>query len=90
MAAPPAHGLLVSEDMNPSAFSDEDPGLDGPDYVTLVIEWNDKDDDEVTAVSAEVPAIAAPPRLARKIATVIGALVALALATWGLRRLRAV
>ena len=73
--------------MNPSFIHEEDPGLDGPDYVTLVIEWNDEQ--EITAVSA-LPPGPAMPTVGRKIATVLGALVALAFASWGLRRLRAV
>jgi hypothetical protein len=73
----------------------EDPGLDGPDYVALVIEWEDQewedqeweDQDEVTAVMSSPE----PDRegMGRKVATMLGALGALALATWGLRRLRA-
>jgi hypothetical protein len=73
---------------------EDDPGLEGPDYVALVIEWND--DDTVTNVSARPlgPSTwrASSDRsamLARNIATVLGALGAIALTTWGLRRLRA-
>jgi hypothetical protein len=73
--------------MNPS-IHEEVPGLAGPDYVTLVIEWNDEE--EITAVSAIAPAPTTSMTVGRKIATVLGALVALTLATWGLRRLRAV
>ena len=69
-----------------NAFSfDEDPGIDGPDYVALVIEWDE--DDEVTTVMDAVPNPIAPP--ARTIATVVGALAALAFATWGIHRLHA-
>jgi hypothetical protein len=74
--------------MNPSSIHEEDPGLDGPDYVTLVIEWNDAG--EITAVSAIEPDPGTSATLGRKIFTVLGALVALAFATWGLRRLRTV
>lgn len=56
--------------------------LEGPDYVALVIEWNEEDD-EVTLVSAPNPI----PVIRRKIATVMGALSAIVLTTWGLRRL---
>jgi hypothetical protein len=73
--------------MNPiSAY--EDPGLDGPDYVALVIEWDD-DEDEVTAVSSS-PRRTAPLSTVMRhpIATAVGALAALAFATWGLRRLQ--
>jgi len=83
--------------MNPShaAAAEDDPGIEGPDYVALVIEWGD---DAVTNVSTRplasstssvwsdrsVPSM----MMARKIATVVGALSAIALASWGLRRLR--
>jgi len=63
------------------------PGLDGPDYVTLVIEW-DNDDDAATIVSTKRLEPALSGR-GRKIATAAGAVVAIALATWGIRRLRA-
>lgn len=69
--------------MNPGFAPEEDPGLDGPDYVALVIEW---DDEEVTTVAAT------PHRLStlqQTVVTVAGALAALAFASWGLRRLRA-
>jgi hypothetical protein len=59
--------------------------IEGPDYLALVIEW---DEDEVTAIVTAEPPPAAPSP-ARRIATVAGALAALALATWGLHRLRA-
>jgi hypothetical protein len=61
------------------------PGLEGPDYVALVIEWDD-DADVATIVRTTEPSHA--PFLSRKIAAVMGALIALGFATWGLRRLR--
>jgi len=70
--------------MQPSYSSEQDPGIDGPDYVALVIEWNDEDD--TTAVL-----MAEPPPLRgtiRTIAAVVGALGALVFAAWGIRRLR--
>lgn len=75
--------------MQSTNLSEDDPGLDGPDYVALVIEWDDQDDAE-TLVEAERPAT--PPRrtvTSRRIAAVMGALGALLLAAWGIRRLRA-
>jgi hypothetical protein len=69
-----------------TSLYEETPGLDGPDYVTLVIEW-DEGADEPTMVSSKQPALSSSR--GRKIATAVGALVALALATWGIRRLRA-
>lgn len=73
--------------MNPLSTHEDFPGLDGPDYVTLVIEWNDED--EVTTVSARAPELIAPTESSRAIVTVLGALLAVGLATWGLHRLRA-
>ncbi len=68
------------------------PGLDGPDYVALVIEWNDTEKDQgVTPTRGEPPSEPGPPvSTARSIAAVLGALGALFVAAWGLRRLRAV
>jgi hypothetical protein len=64
------------------------PGLEGPDYVSLVIEWND-DDDAATLVGAEDGAEPNRASTTRTIVAVLGALGALFLAAWGLRRLRA-
>ena len=69
--------------MNPSSAYEDDPGLDGPDYVALVIEWDDEE--EITKVNSAPQ----PPALRHTVVTVLGAAAALALATWGLRRLRA-
>ncbi len=70
--------------MQPSYSSEQVPGLEGPDYVALVIEWND--DDDTTAVFEPEP----PPLRGtiRTIAAIVGALSALAFAAWGIRRLR--
>jgi hypothetical protein len=62
------------------------PGLDGPDYVTLLIEWTDEGED-ATAVSSEPPR--QTPSAGRTFAVALGAIGAIALTTWGLRRLRA-
>jgi len=74
--------------MQPSHL--EDPGLEGPDYLALVIEW---DDDVATLVRAKAPDRAPTTRPAptarQKIATVLGALAAIAVATWGIHHLRA-
>jgi hypothetical protein len=67
---------------------EEAPGLEGPDYVTLVIEW-DEDSEAVTLVSAQDALGSAARSTGRKVATVVGALAAIALATWGIRHLRA-
>lgn len=52
--------------------------------MALVIEWDDEDN-ATTLVSTKVPSRA--PAKNRTIATIVGALGALALTTWGLRRL---
>ena len=75
--------------MNSPYAHDDAPGLEGPDYVTLVIEWDD-DTDAATLVSAQSPLGSSTTRSgARAIATCVGALAAIALATWGIRHLRA-
>ena len=71
--------------MNSPTMHEDDPGLEGPDYVTLVIEWNDTPD-VATLASAEEPDRA--PSNGRTIATVLGALAAIAFAAWGIRHLR--
>jgi hypothetical protein len=52
--------------------------------LALVIEW---DEDEVTAVIDTMPSPIAAS--ARTLAAAVGALVAIAFATWGIHRLRA-
>lgn len=69
--------------MQPSKPPQDAPGLDGPDYLALVIEW---DDDVPTLVKATAPDRA--PSTGHQIITVLSALVALVFATWGIRRLR--
>jgi hypothetical protein len=65
---------------------DENPSLDGPDYVALVIEW-DQLDDQITKVSR--PPSRTPKALLQVGGVIAGALGALALAAWGIHRLRA-
>ena len=72
--------------MQPSYPSEEVPGLEGPDYLALVIEWNDEEDDPATLVTSPEPAH--PRSTIRTIAAIVGALSALILAAWGIRRLR--
>jgi len=69
-------------------FLDDDPGLDGPDYLALVIEWDqiaDAIDDEISRAS--------PPQLVdhpfRMVVAAAGALAALGFAVWGIRRIHA-
>jgi hypothetical protein len=68
--------------MSTQDVREETPGLDGPDYVALVIEW--EDDDAATLVRAKEPSHAP---IGRTIAAIAGALIALGVATWGLHRL---
>jgi hypothetical protein len=72
--------------MNPSQtrpdVHGEVPGLEGPDYVALVIEWEEAD--AATLVRNREPRRA----MGGKIVGIIGALLALGVATWGLHRLR--
>ncbi|MDQ3367450.1 MAG: hypothetical protein M3680_18670 [Myxococcota bacterium] len=83
---------------NPRNRPDEDPSLDGPDYVALVIEWDEIADDledEITQrtptpgsfLPAAGPARTPAPSFA-PIGKVLGALGVLLLARWGVRRLR--
>jgi len=64
------------------------PGLEGPDYLALVIEWNDEDapDERVSGELAQEPT--RRTSTIRTIAAVLGALGAVMLAAWGIRRLR--
>lgn len=67
------------------------PGLDGPDYVALVIEWHGEKDQVGTLTGDETsPEPASRISTARMIVAVLSALGVLLLAAWGLRRLRAV
>ncbi len=72
--------------MQPSNPSEEIPGLEGPDYVALVIEWNDEEEEPAALITSSEPAY--PRGTIRTIAAVVGALGALLLAAWGVRRLR--
>jgi hypothetical protein len=72
--------------MQPSYPTEADLGLEGPDYVALVIEWNDEEDDAAELITSPEPAH--PRGTIRLIAAVVGALGALVLAAWGIHRLR--
>lgn len=69
--------------MNPADTRTESMAPEETDYLALVIEW---DDDVATLVRDPV---SVRPTAARTIATVVGAIAAIALATWGMRHLRA-
>jgi hypothetical protein len=79
--------------MNTSYPSERAPDLEGPDYVALVIEWDD--DEDVTFVSAVESLDSGEPErtqirpIVRTVASIVGLLGVLALASWGLHRLTA-
>ena len=81
----------------PSEFFDEDPGIDGPDYVALVIEWPDDAAAQVSEVTDEVTRPTPMTRVralartlaAHKTAAAFGAAMLVALAAWGVHRHRA-
>ena len=79
----PGTAVAAMTSMQPSQPSQDTSRLEGPDYLALVIEW---DDDVPTLVRAAAPDHAPAVRL--QIITVLGALVTLVLATWGIRRFR--
>lgn len=70
--------------MQPSHTGEDVPGVDGPDYLAIVIEWND---DDPTLVRPRPPNRG--PAARHKLATALGVLGAIAVATWGIRHLRA-
>jgi hypothetical protein len=75
-----------------SSFFDEDPALDGPDYVALVIEWDELADDLERQLQNEPASLLAedkPARWSRTVKIAAGA-VGGALLLWGIvHRLRA-
>ena len=68
-------------------FPEENPSLDGPDYVALVIEWEDPDA-EVTQEVKAPRALQVPKALLQVAGTVAGAVGAIALTAWGIYKLR--
>lgn len=74
-----------------SIFDDEVHGLDGPDYVALVIEWDGIADDLESQNQQDAqpaaPKAVVGPDLAM-MGKVLGALGVLLLAGWGVHRLR--
>jgi hypothetical protein len=74
--------------MQPVTSVQDTPGLEGPDYVALIIEWNDEDG-AATLVGPEPEPEPRYTSKTRTIVAILGALGALVLAAWGLRRLRA-
>jgi len=70
---------------------DEDPGLEGPDYVALIIDWDataDSIEDELSETTQPIRT-RQMWRTASMVAGVAGALGVLALAGWGVKRLMA-
>ena len=66
---------------------EENPSLEGPDYVALVIEWDDAEN-QVTKVQERDTKLHVPKALLQVAGTVVGAVGAIALTTWGLLKLR--
>lgn len=88
LAEAAAYGLLMLSRMaNQTEWQHVDaPAETGPDYVALVIEWDDSEND-VTQVIPRSP-VAPSPDL-KKLMMGAGALAALLVARWGVHRLRA-
>lgn len=78
---------------NPWLLDDEPAVEDGPDYVALVIEWDNIADElegQTTSPTEASPAATTPVRAHRgKLASIAGVVGALALVAWGIHRLRA-
>lgn len=72
-----------------SNLREDDPGLEGPDYLALIIEWNDEDAPDASISGEPVQEPTRRTSTNRTIAAVLGALGAVMLAVWGIRRLRA-
>lgn len=68
-------------------ITDENPGLTGPDYVALVVEWNDLDD-QLDAIALP-ERVVQPRRVGAMIAMAAAVVGAIAIGVWGIRRLRA-
>ena len=67
---------------------DEDPGLEGPDYVALVIDWDMTADNLEDELADTQPIRKQEPwRTAAAVAAAAGALGVLVLAGWGVKRL---
>lgn len=74
----------------PSNFFDEPPALDGPDYVALVIEWDELADDLERQVRGEPPVVTPTPANRLRTILVAGGIVGVALLAFGiLHKLRA-
>lgn len=77
--------------MNRTDRSYDDPGLEGPDYVALVIEWDgiaDALEDEITTRN-EAPRLARKPHTWQPAFAVLGVIGVLLLARWTIHHLRA-
>lgn len=86
-AISPGTCVALTPGMQSANTSEGTPGIEGPDYLALVIEWNDEDADTLVGCAPVTPT--RRTSTSRTIAAVLGALGALALAVWGIRRLRA-
>lgn len=95
LAGSTARGLLLLMDMPNQDFTrwpHDEPAETGPDYVALVIEWEDVADASGTPTTTQSQLDKAPELLPagllKKLALGAGALAALLFARWGIQRLR--
>ena len=81
--ARPVH--MIKEPTETYRILEDNPAAIGPDYVALVIEWDDSGavDDQVTTTQWRVGLPI------RRVAAAVSALGALLFAAWGIHRLRA-
>jgi hypothetical protein len=77
---------MVMQKQSTPWIPDENPALSGPDYVALVIEW-DEIDDQVTQVNQRIRR--APRALFQVAGAALAAVTALGLVGWGIHHLRA-
>jgi hypothetical protein len=83
MAVAPLSGMPTQ-----SNIFDESPALDGPDYVALVIEWDELADDLERQLSGEesqqlLPELNASPRRWRRRLGVVAGILGVAAVSWG-------
>ena len=65
-------------------FFDENPALDGPDYVALVIEWDELAEDLERQIRGEQVLTAEPSNRVRNIGLVAGGVLGVALLAFGI------
>jgi hypothetical protein len=78
--------MQPTQTFNEAPLSDEIQKLEGADYLAVVVEWTDVADDDTTTPYGRP--LRSELLHGRTLATVLGALGAIALTTWGLHRLK--